>query len=552
VNNIVVSEWAEIRFPLYTADSIHSLYSTSNLPMYKMNESFTVLIAIASGKGVLNTDGIMYELMEGSVILLPAHCQASLIADLQHPFHAYKLAISTREQGKPVPAGTLMRKSEAASNSIIQFFPYEPAIVANVEELYIHRLPGSEIRHVQNQIVFHQIILQLLEEQKDKYAASELPSMERSISYLENHYNDKIKRERLAEIAGVSQSHYSILFKQLTGFSPNEYLSRLRVHRAKELLINGSGTLREIALKVGYKDEFYLSRRFKQQTGAAPSGYNRGSFQRVAVLLTPYASHLLLLGLEPAVIISDSSEYVNTAGLKPLQTMIFINTNCSAEQVKSVLLDNNIELIIAASQHLYQYGLNAAHLRAVAPIIEISWMEIGWKEHLRLIAQVIQRRDRAELWLADFEKEEQAARSLVQQSRAANEIITILVIKPEKLLVYGARNVGYVLYHSLGLQPPARIREGIDKLGDQFHSVPIEISELAEYAGDRILVIVFPDVKGSTAHSEVVFKSSYWYKLPAVQQNGVHLLDRDEWIPYNPVSIRLQLQRAVALFAGNQ
>jgi AraC-like DNA-binding protein/ABC-type Fe3+-hydroxamate transport system substrate-binding protein len=552
VTNMVGSEWAESHFPLYTADSILSIYSTSNLPLYEINERSTVLIAIASGKGSLQTNDHMYELMEGSVILLPAHTEAAIIANLQHPLHVYKLVISTREQTSSLTAGAMIRKSEAASSSNIQFFPYEPAITASVEELYIHRLPENEIRHVQNQIVFHQIILQLLEGQEAKNASSEKPSMESSISYLENHYSDKITREQLAGIAGVSASHYSILFKQNTGFSPNEYLSRLRVHRAKELLLSGSGTLREIALKVGYKDEFYLSRRFKQQTGAAPSAYNRGSFQRVAVLLTPYACHLLLLELEPAVLISESSEYVNTFGLQPPQTMMFINTTSSAEQVKTSLLENNIELIIAASQHLHHYGLNGEHLRAVAPIVEISWMELGWKEHLRLIAQVIQRSDKAEQWLADFEKEEQAARSLVQQSRAANEIITILVIKPEELLVYGVRNVGCVIYQSLGLQPPARIKQEMEMRGDQFHSIPIEISELADYTGDRILVIVFPDVKGSTAHSETIFKSYYWSKLPAVQHNQVHLLDRDEWIPYNPLSIRLQLQRAVALFTGNQ
>lgn len=128
-------------------------------------------------------------------------------------------------------------------------------------------MPDREIRHVQNQILFHQILLQLLEQQETRFEVSEQPSMERSITYLENHFSEKISREQLAAIAGVSGSHYSTLFKQFTGFTPNEYLSRLRVHRAKELLLNSSSTLREIALKVGYKDEFYLSRRFKQQTG---------------------------------------------------------------------------------------------------------------------------------------------------------------------------------------------------------------------------------------------------------------------------------------------
>lgn len=153
--------------------------------MYKNNESVTVLIAIASGKGILRINDQMYELMEGSVILLPTHSHAALITNLQQPLHAYKLLIRTREQANPLPVGAMMRKSEMASNANIQFFPYESAIVANVEELYIHRLPASEARHVQNQIIFHQIILQLLKQQEFNYAASEQPSMEHSITYLE-------------------------------------------------------------------------------------------------------------------------------------------------------------------------------------------------------------------------------------------------------------------------------------------------------------------------------------------------------------------------------
>lgn len=550
--NQFASEWAESHFPLYIAKSIHSLYSTSTVPTYEIDEGFAVLLAIAGGKGKLRTEEQVYELAEGSVVLLPARCGAALIADLAQPLHAYKLVIGTEEQRGAQEAGVMTRKSEIASASSVQFFPYEPAIAAQVEELYAHRSPAGEARHVRNQMVFHHIILQLLERQEAKGAAGEQPSMERSIAYMENRYSDKITSEQLAVMAGVSRSHYSILFKQLTGFSPNEYLSRLRVHRAKELLIGGSGTLREIAQKVGYKDEFYLSRRFKQQTGAPPSGYNREPFRRVAVWLAPYASHLLLLGLEPAITIAESGEYVNAADLEPPRSMMFIDTGCSAEQVKSALLDAGIELIIAARQHLQQYGLTPEQLRAAAPIIEVPWMEMGWKEHLRLIAKAVQRSERAERWLAAFEKEEQAARLEVRQSAMSDEVITILVIKPEELLVYGARNVGYVIYQSLGLRPPAPIGEEIRKRGDQFHSLSIQISELEDYAGDRLLIVVFPDGRGSTAHSETIFKSLYWKKLPVVQRNRVHMLELDDWVPYNPVSIRLQLRRAVALLTGKQ
>ncbi|MGV2885187.1 helix-turn-helix domain-containing protein [Paenibacillus taichungensis] len=522
------------------------------MPIHRIHEDLTILLAVSSGKGTLHLDDDhIYELTDGMVILIPAKSDVVIQGNLMHPLHIYTLSISTQEQKRSLPMEAMGRSSVLAAGTLIEF--YEPTIATQLEELYMYRLPGNEVRHMRNQVLFHQVLMSLLERMEAKYTASEQPSMERSIAFMENHFSEKITTEGLSEIAGVSRSHYSILFKQLTGFAPNEYLSRLRVHRAKELLISGSASLREIALKVGYKDEFYLSRRFKQQTGESPSGYTRRRpFQRVAVWCAPYASHLMLLGLEPAVVISESSEYVSTEGVSPPQTICFIHSESSPEQIKSALLDANIELIIAANQHLHMNGLNSERLRSIAPIIEIAWMELGWKEHLRFIAQAIQRVEKAEQWLADFEREEQQAREAIQTSQIVNETLTILVIKPEKLQIYGIRNVGYVMYQSLGLRPPAKIAQEIQRFGDQFHSVSIQLSELQDYEGTHMLVIVFPDEKGSKAHSEGIFNSEYWKRLEAVKQNRIYHLEQEEWIPYNPVSIRLQLGRAVSLWNGIQ
>nr|WP_233168448.1 AraC family transcriptional regulator [Paenibacillus roseus] len=531
-------------------NSIDSLYGTANLPTHTLQENAAVLVAIASGKGSLNIAEQTYELIEGSVVLIPAFQQGVLLADPRSPMHVLKLSIGIC---KPVSVGdedVMIRRSDVASGHI-QFFPHEPSIVAKMEALYRHRLPADELRYVKNQILFHQLILQLLERQETDHEAGEQPSLERSISYLENRFNEKITREHLAAMAGISPSHYSILFKKVTGFSPNEYLSRLRVHRAMELLIGGTATLRDIALKVGYKDEFYLSRRFKRQTGASPSYYDQGSAPRVAVMLAPYASHLLQLGLEPVVTIAESGEYVHAEDVTVPQSMIFVPAGSSVQHVQSVLLENNVGLIIAARQHLQRYGMNAEQLRAAAPVIDVSWMGLGWKDHFRLIAHAINRSEKAEQWLADFEQEEQRARQIVQQTDAAGEVIAIFVLRPQQLLVYGARNVGYVLYQSLGLNPPDKVRDEMERKKDLFHSFPIELEELADYAGDRLLVIVYPDANGSTTHAEAVFRSSEWQQLAAVRQNRTHHLNLDDWIPYNPVSIRLQLQRAVALLVGD-
>lgn len=546
------SEWAESRFPLYGADRIESLYVAAEGPVLAVQEPHAALIAVAGGSGTLEADGRSFALGEGSVYLLPPNVRAVFAPEKGRPIHAYKAAIVSlaRERTSGGDANAL-RRSEVASPSAVRCFAAESPIAADLAELYVHRLPDGEARHIRNQLVFQRILLRLLELSEGEAAAGEA-SMERSVAYMEARLEESITTERLADIAGVSRSHYPVRFRQLTGFSPNEYLSRLRLNRTKELLLGGARTLRDIAAQVGYKDEFYLSRRFKQQTGETPSAYARRAVGRVAVLRIPYACHLLLLGLEPAITLSESGEYVNAKELPAPKAPAFVSPNGPVEPIKAALIEGDVELIIAAREHMAEYGLSAEQLRAAAPVAEIPWMELGWKEQLRLIARAVRRSERAERWLAEFEQAEQAARESARRSIEARETVTIFVVKPDRLFAYGARNVGYAIYRSLGLTPPAPIADRIERLGDRFHSVPVALDELPAYAGDRLLLIAYPDEKGSVAHAERMSASPEWRALPAVQAGNVHRLDVDEWVPYNPVSIRLQLDRAAALFAGNR
>jgi hypothetical protein len=98
MNTNHATEWTASHFQLYTSESIHSLYTTTNKPVYRIKENAAVLIAVAGGKAVLTFQDHLYELMEGSVILLPANGEAELIANHQISVHAYKIAINTQEQ----------------------------------------------------------------------------------------------------------------------------------------------------------------------------------------------------------------------------------------------------------------------------------------------------------------------------------------------------------------------------------------------------------------------------------------------------------------------
>lgn len=94
-----------------------------------------------------------------------------------------------------------------------------------------------------------------------------------SISYMKEHLDQPLRVPRLAALANLSASHYSAVFREQTGYAPNDYLIRLRMHRACQLLDTTELPVKEIALQLGYDDQLYFSRLFRQVNDVAPSEY---------------------------------------------------------------------------------------------------------------------------------------------------------------------------------------------------------------------------------------------------------------------------------------
>ncbi len=91
--------------------------------------------------------------------------------------------------------------------------------------------------------------------------------------YLETHYSEEISLENVAEQVNISPQYFSKLIKKNTGFNFIDWLSMLRVKKAKELLSNSNYTVKEVCFMVGYKDPNYFSRIFKKRIGITPSEY---------------------------------------------------------------------------------------------------------------------------------------------------------------------------------------------------------------------------------------------------------------------------------------
>ncbi len=91
--------------------------------------------------------------------------------------------------------------------------------------------------------------------------------------YISDHFDKAITLEEVAEIVKLSPQYFSKTFKERAGCSFIDYLTELRVERAKELIRSNQKSVKEVCYHVGYKDPNYFSRVFKKYTGISPRDY---------------------------------------------------------------------------------------------------------------------------------------------------------------------------------------------------------------------------------------------------------------------------------------
>lgn len=93
--------------------------------------------------------------------------------------------------------------------------------------------------------------------------------------YIEQHYHESISMQAMAQLAGLSTTHFNRRFQQLLRMRPSDYLRSVRVQAAQRLLASTSRSLAEIAVEVGFTDQSHLTRRFREVTGMTPAAWRK-------------------------------------------------------------------------------------------------------------------------------------------------------------------------------------------------------------------------------------------------------------------------------------
>ncbi len=115
----------------------------------------------------------------------------------------------------------------------------------------------------------------VLDESEYKKQFKKLDTFHHVIDYLEKHYKEDVSIADLAAQFNMSASYFAHFFKQYAQKSVIEYVNETRIQRAKNWLEKEDVSVSEIALRVGFSDINYFSRKFKAVTGMTPTQYKK-------------------------------------------------------------------------------------------------------------------------------------------------------------------------------------------------------------------------------------------------------------------------------------
>ena len=95
------------------------------------------------------------------------------------------------------------------------------------------------------------------------------------VHFLEGNYTETVSMEAMAELAGLSATHFNRQFLATFGRSPTQFVHSLRIEKGRQMLAQTDRGIGVIALELGYHDQSHFTRKFKAITGLTPRVYRK-------------------------------------------------------------------------------------------------------------------------------------------------------------------------------------------------------------------------------------------------------------------------------------
>lgn len=229
------------------------------------------LILITSGKGHIRDKHKSYQLKEGTLLYLCPNVQHSIYADSVEPICFFSVHFSCAIVGFDNDKWNITGKIDTLPLDFVQNlkdYYLVNDVFKKLVENWMAKLPNYEFI---SKTLFQELLFEIFQNIKNNnndYSSS--LKVDKVIEYMINNIHKKITLTELSELVCLSPAYLSRVFKETTGYSVIEFFNKIKVDKAKELIIDGDKKIKEVAKILGFTDEFYFSRIFKKIEGISP------------------------------------------------------------------------------------------------------------------------------------------------------------------------------------------------------------------------------------------------------------------------------------------
>lgn len=231
------------------------------------------LYVITEGEGTYETKEKVYHLQKGDAFLIYPGKECYYEADEENPWSYIWVGFTgIRGEECMIHAGFSAKNHVKKVANLSQLSSLVNAMLEAHDLTYANELKRNGLLS----FFFAQLIDEYSEQVSEvqmKYSYTGSGYVKNAIACIAENYTQKIKINELADSIGVNRSYLTSSFKKATGWSPQAYLLKLRMEKAKSLLKQTDMPINAISNTVGYTDQLAFSRMFKQHAGLSPKAY---------------------------------------------------------------------------------------------------------------------------------------------------------------------------------------------------------------------------------------------------------------------------------------
>ena len=264
--------------------SLHEVAYFSSVEPYVLPlerpDAYAVYL-VKEGSGVYTLGGSEFPIKEYDIFVMypdvPVRCAIQKAAEKgEEPWELLALSFDG------VDARLLLNAAGFEPKQPVRTLDYHTAVSMNkiLDGIYTWR--GQELfSAVQSTALIYALLSALVK--TASWDQTEMPPgwtgavhFQKALDFIAGNYSRSINVADIAEHVNLSRSRLYQVFMQQVFISPQQYLTEYRIREAIRLLQGRKGSIKEIALAVGFEDQLYFTRLFKQVMGNSPKNYMKG------------------------------------------------------------------------------------------------------------------------------------------------------------------------------------------------------------------------------------------------------------------------------------